>query len=75
MTSPAHSVPDIPFPIVAGRIQRHWLPLEHNPHIAMFAKSRGGKSHLVRWAILPLAPLGRIVVIDVKPGGDRIWNG
>ena len=68
-------VPVVPFANVAGRVQRNWCPAEANPHHAAFAQTRGGKSHLIRWGILPLAALGRMVVIDVKPGGDRTWNG
>jgi hypothetical protein len=67
-------VPDIAWPVVAGRIQRHWHPIEYNPHKAIFAQSRGGKSHLIRRGLLPLAPLGRQVVMDVKHGGDPVWN-
>lgn len=69
------NVPEIPWPTVAGRVQRHWSPLEANPHKAIFAQSRGGKSHLIRYGLLSLVPLGRVVVIDVKPGGDPVWNG
>jgi hypothetical protein len=68
-------VPSVPFENVAGRVQRNWRPTEANPHHALFAQTRGGKSHLIRWGILPLADLARVVVVDVKPGGDPIWNG
>jgi hypothetical protein len=68
-------VPDIPWATVAGRVQRHWDPLESNPHKAIFAQSRGGKSFMIRRGLLPLVPLARQVVIDVKPGGDPTWNG
>jgi hypothetical protein len=68
-------VPEIPFPLVAGRIQRNWNPLEANPHQALFAQTRGGKSHLIRYGILPLVPYARAVVLDVKPGGDATWDG
>jgi hypothetical protein len=70
-----HSVPLIDFERVAGRVQRNWRPLEANPHQALFAQTRGGKSHLIRYGILPLAAYDRIVVIDVKPGGDLTWHG
>lgn len=69
------NVPEIPWPNVAGRIQRHWSPLEANPHIAIFAKSRSGKSYFIRRGLLPLVPLARVVVIDIKHGGDPEWNG
>lgn len=69
------SVPDVPWPVVAGRIQRLWSPIDANPHKAIFAQSRGGKSHLIRHGLLPLVPLARTVVIDVKLGGDPTWDG
>lgn len=68
-------VPEVPFANVGGRVQRNWHPTDANPHMAIFAQTRGGKSHLIRWGILPLAALGRMVVIDVKPGGDATWDG
>jgi hypothetical protein len=72
---PSHGVPVVPFARVAGRVQRNWRPIAVNPHQALFAQTRGGKSHLIRWGILPLAAYDRVVVIDVKPGGDLTWNG
>jgi len=68
-------VPEVPFTRVAGRVQRNWQPIEANPHMALFAQTRGGKSHLIRHGLLPLVPLARVVVIDVKPGGDLTWHG
>jgi len=68
------SIPRVPFPAVAGRLQRNWQPLEANPHMALFAQTRGGKSHLIRWGILPVVPFARVVVIDVKSGGDPTWQ-
>ncbi len=69
------NVPEIPFTLVAGRLQRNWNPTDANPHMAAFAHTRGGKSHLFRWGIFPIAPLARRVVLDVKPGGDETWDG
>jgi hypothetical protein len=56
-------------------MQRNWHPIEYNPHKVILAQSRCGKSHLIRYGLLPLAPLARTVVIDVKHGGDPTWNG
>lgn len=70
------NVPEIAWRTVAGRLQRSWQPTEANPHMALFAQTRGGKSHLIRYGILPVVPLARIVVIDVKPPHDgNVWNG
>lgn len=68
-------VPDVPWPQVAGRIQRTWHPTEANPHAALFAQTRAGKSHLIRFGLLPLVPLARVVVVDVKPDhAGNVWN-
>lgn len=69
------TVPEVPFARVSGRIQRHWHPKEANPHHALFAATRGGKSHLIRHGILAVVPYARAVVLDVKPGGDETWDG
>lgn len=69
------NIPDIPFNRVAGRVQRLWSPLERNPHMVVLGYSGAGKSHLVRWGILPAAPAARVVVLDIKPGGEPVWNG
>jgi hypothetical protein len=37
--------------------------------------SRSGKSYFIRYGILPIYGMSRIVVLDVKPGGERTWNG
>ena len=37
--------------------------------------SRSGKSYFIRHGILPIYGMSRIVVLDVKPGGERTWNG
>lgn len=68
-------VPEVPFPLVAGRLQRHWSPVQANPHQVLLAQTRGGKSYLIRRGILPVIPYGRVVVIDVKLGGDATWEG
>jgi hypothetical protein len=72
----SHGVPAVDFAQVAGRLQRNWRPHQMNPHQALFGHSGAGKSHLVRYGILPQAgPVAPAVVIDVTAGGDRIWNG
>ena len=65
----------VPFPLVAARIKRYWNPYEYNPHKGLLAPTRCGKSYLIRHGLLPIVPGGRVIVIDVKPGGERTWNG
>jgi hypothetical protein len=68
-------VPEIPFERVAGRVQRLWSPTERNPHMVALGYTGAGKSHLIRWGILPAVPLARAVVLDIKPGGEPVWDG
>lgn len=70
-----YQVPEIDWAVIARRIKRHWRPLEINPHIGFLAPSRTGKSYLIRHGILPIATGARTVLIDVKPGGERTWDG
>jgi hypothetical protein len=70
------SIREIGWPEVAGRIQRRIIrPPDVNPHIAVLAKTGSGKDHMIRWGILPAFPLERVIVLILKPGGDRTWNG
>lgn len=75
------SVPTVPFWRVAGRIQRRILrPPGVNPHMVLLAQTRGGKDFLIRWGILPVVPLERIVVLMTKRGSgqhgdDETWQG
>lgn len=69
------TVPTIDFDRVQGRVHRHYDPWESNPHHVLFGQSGSGKSYLIRHGILPIAPLARVVVIDVKGDRDRTWTG
>jgi hypothetical protein len=70
------TVPDVPWALVAGRIQRRILQAPHvNPHFVLLAQTRGGKDHLIRWGILPVIPMHRTVVLVTKHGGDDTWAG
>jgi hypothetical protein len=70
-----HGVPSVPFAQVAGHVQREWQPRRRNPHHALYGLSGAGKSHLIRYGILPAAgPLAAVVVIDLKAGGDEVWD-
>jgi hypothetical protein len=71
----AGKVPTLPLDIVQRRIRNYWNPYEHNPHKGLLATTRSGKSYLIRHGILPVIPHARIVLIDVKPGGERTWEG
>jgi hypothetical protein len=69
------NIPEIAFSRIAARVGAHFNPHEFNTHQSFLGKSSCGKSFLIRWGILPIAGPGRIVVIDVKPGGSRTWRG
>jgi len=69
------NIPNVPFTEVAKRIRRFWRPLEYNPHKGLFAPTRSGKSYLIRHGLLSIVPNARVVLIDVKPGGEPTWNG
>jgi hypothetical protein len=68
-------ITNVPFTRVAQRIAAHCDPWKYNPHQSFFATPRSGKSFLIRHGILPIAGNSRIVVMDVKPGGERTWDG
>jgi DNA helicase HerA-like ATPase len=69
------TVPLVPFGRVQGRMARLWDPFARNPHIGVFGFTGSGKSHLIRYGILPLRPYSRTVVIDVKDDRDQTWDG
>lgn len=75
MTVQALSVPEISFNRIQGRMARLWDPYERNPHIAVFGTTGSGKSHVIRYGILPLRAYSRTVVIDVKDDRDSVWSG
>jgi hypothetical protein len=69
------AVPAVPFGQVQGRIARLCDPFERNPHFAVFGTTGSGKSHLIRYGILPIRAHSRTVVIDVKDDRDSVWSG
>lgn len=71
-----HPIPVREFPDVAYHLGAAWRPFERNTHQIVLGNSGAGKSHLIRYGILPaLGPFACGVVIDRKPGGDRVWRG
>lgn len=52
-----------------------WDPSQRNPHIGVFGVSGAGKSHLIRYGILPIRSTSRQVIIDVKSDRDSVWTG
>jgi hypothetical protein len=68
-------IPDVDFRKVQTRIDETWDPYERNPHIVAFGQTGTGKSYLIRHGILPLRPLARKLVIDVKGIHNRTWDG
>lgn len=75
MTTVRMPVPIVPFDVVQGRMARLWDPFERNPHVAVFGITGSGKSHLIRYGILPLRVYSRLVVVDVKDDRDSVWTG
>lgn len=68
-------IPKIDFQKVQTRIDETLDPFERNPHIAAFGQTGTGKTYLIRYGLLPLRPLARTVVFDVKGIHSRGWNG
>lgn len=66
---------EIDFRKVQTRIDETWDPNEGNPHFLIPAKTGSGKSYLIRYGLLPLRPLARKVIIDVKGIHNRTWEG
>lgn len=66
-------VPDLSWPMVQSRINQYWVAREA-PHISVMAKTRTGKSYLVRHGLLPLCKNDRVLIIDVK-GNDPTLAG
>lgn len=76
MSKAEHGVPVVPFAQVAGHVQRSMQPSQRNAHHVIAGLSGAGKTHLVRHGILPAAgPWAAVVVIDLKAGGDPVWDG
>ncbi len=68
-------IPTVPFSAVQNRMARLWDPFQRNPHIGIFGVSGAGKSHLIRYGILPVREYARTVIFDVKSGRDSVWGG
>jgi len=75
MTTIPLAVPLIPFSRVQGRMIRLWDPFRRNSHIVVYGFTGSGKSHLIRYGILPLRRYSRTVVIDMKDDRDSTWSG
>jgi hypothetical protein len=69
------AVPLVPFGKIQGRIARFWDPFEYNSFMVVIGVTGSGKSHLMRYGILPVAGYSRTVVIDVKDDRDSVWAG
>lgn len=69
------AVPTVPFNRIQGRIARLCDPFARNPHIGVYGFTGSGKSHLIRYGILPLRQYSRTVVIDMKDDRDSVWSG
>lgn len=69
------TVPLVPFGQVQGRVSRLWDPFERNSFMVVIGITGSGKSHLIRYGILPLSGYSRTVVIDMKEDRDSVWSG
>jgi hypothetical protein len=56
-----------------GRM-RQVLDPDGGSHVAVYARTGTGKTHLIVRMVLPMCHLSRVVIIDVK-GDDRVWRG
>jgi hypothetical protein len=65
----------VPIDDVMNRVSQFGNPFIYNPHHGLLAPSRAGKSYLIRRGIISQWPDDRTVLIDVKPGGERTWDG
>jgi hypothetical protein len=75
MTTIPLAVPTVPFNRIQGRMDRLMDPFERNAVVGIFGITGSGKSHLMRYGILPMRTASRTVVIDVKEGRDSVWSG
>jgi len=66
-------IPRLPWEVVEARMDRYWRP-DTAPHVAVFAATRAGKTHLITHHLLPLCAGDRVLIIDVK-GDDGAWDG
>jgi hypothetical protein len=67
-------IPPVEFELIQGRIDRLCDPYARNPQIAVFGSTGSGKSHIIRYGLLPIRPLARTLVIDVKGLHSRTWD-
>lgn len=68
-------IPVVEFGEIQQRIRSFLDPWQYNPHKGFLSTTRGGKSFLIRHGLLPLYKPSRVVLIDIKPGGARTWDG
>lgn len=73
-TTAASTIPARPWSAVAADVNRMWLP-DSQPHHAIIAQTRAGKTSLIRHGLLPLVPHDRVLVLDSKGGRDAAWAG
>lgn len=76
MTAPATAV-DVPWVHwrkVAHRLRQVWDPVQIGAHIAIYSKTRTGKSYLIVHVLLPLLAPARVIIFDAK-GHDKVWRG
>ena len=66
-------IPDVPWPVIRSRLQRHWV-IRDAPHHSVMGQTRSGKSYLMRYGILDVCRYERVIIIDCK-GDDATLSG
>lgn len=73
LRDPELYVPNLHWNVVRSRIHEYW-DARSAPHISIMAKTRAGKSYLIRHGILPLARYDRVLIIDVKHNDETLMG-
>lgn len=73
MSATLARIPEVELTRVQGRVNRLWRPAEGAAHHLILGTNGAGKTRLITDALLPLAAMDRVLIIDVK-GDDPSWD-
>jgi hypothetical protein len=73
VAKPELVIPQIPWPEIRRRLQTRWVVREASHH-SIIAKTRAGKSYLIRHGILDICRYDRVLILDAK-GDDPTFRG